>query len=68
MPKPTGLNGGNGSMFGNGQGPGSPSNGSASGGSRPHGQGNGSAPPRLKAKPKRSSPDPLQDFQQRQAS
>lgn len=41
-----------------------------------NGNGNGShaagrssnGAPRLKAKPKRSSPDPLQDFQQRQAS
>lgn len=34
-----------------------------------NGVGNGAGgPPRIKAKPKRSSPDPLQDFQQRQAS
>jgi hypothetical protein len=60
------------SNLGNGQGHSTPGNGPvapSNGGSTPapSSHGNGS-PPRLKAKPKRSSSDPLQDFQQRQAS
>ena len=45
-----------------------PTNSALSGAPNPKAQPDANQPQRLKAKPKRSSSDPLQDFQQRQAS